>query len=103
MAKGLDEIRAGLLAKPGVRAAYDQLAPEYAVARAVIEARTRARLTRAQLAERMGSSTSYVARLESGRMLPSMRAFLRVAQATGTEPQLALKRRHEKADEAAAT
>ncbi|HRJ62405.1 MAG TPA: hypothetical protein PKZ99_14635 [Azospirillaceae bacterium] len=39
MSKSLDDLRAELLQNPDVRAAYDALAPEYAVARAVMQAR----------------------------------------------------------------
>ena len=51
--------------------AYDHLAPEYALARAVIEARVTAGLTQEQLAQRMDTTQSVIARLESGRTKPS--------------------------------
>jgi ribosome-binding protein aMBF1 (putative translation factor) len=84
MAKALKAFKAELLSKKGVREAYRELAPEYAVARAVIEARTRCGLTQAELADRMNTSQSYIARLENGAVLPTMKTFLRVAEATGT-------------------
>lgn len=59
--------------------------------RAVIRARTTAGLTQAQLAERMGTSQSYIARLESGRTLPSTRTLLKVAEATGARPRFTLE------------
>jgi transcriptional regulator with XRE-family HTH domain len=65
------------------REAYDELAPEFRLARALIEARANAGLTQAQLAERMQTSQSVVARLESGRAHPSTRTLERFAQATG--------------------
>ena len=57
------------------REAYEQLGPEYEVARALIEARTRAGLTQAELAARMKTTQSAVARLESGRIPPSTRTL----------------------------
>ena len=66
------------------REAYKRLAPEYEVARALIEARTRAGFTQAQLAARMKTTQSAVARLESGRVPPSTRTLEKVARATGT-------------------
>ena len=69
---------------PEYREAYEQLGPEYEVARALIEARTRAGLTQAELAERMKTTQSAVARLESGRTPPSTRTLEKVARATGT-------------------
>ena len=49
------------------RKAYGELAPEFRLARAVIDARVTAGLTQEQLAERMDTTQSVVARLESGR------------------------------------
>ena len=69
---------------PDYREAYDRLGPEFDLSRSLIEARTRARLTQAELAERMKTTQSVVARLESGRTRPSARTLERVARATGT-------------------
>ena len=66
------------------REAHDRLGPEFELSRSLIEARTRARLTQAELAERMKTTQSVVARLESGRTRPSARTLERVARATGT-------------------
>ena len=49
---------------PGYRDAYAQLEPEFALAHAMIEARTKAGLTQEQLAERMQTTQSVIARLE---------------------------------------
>ena len=65
------------------REAYEQLGPEYEVARALIEARTRAGLTQAELAARMKTTQSAAARLESGRTPPSTRTLEKVARARG--------------------
>ena len=69
---------------PEYREAYDRLEPEFALSRMLIEARTRAALTQAELAERMETTQSVVARLESGRIHPSTRTLERIARATGT-------------------
>ena len=69
---------------PEYRAEYDRLGPEFALARTLIEARTRAHLTQAGLAKRMATTQSVVARLESGRVSPSTRTLGKVARATGT-------------------
>ena len=70
--------------RPGYRAEYEALEPEFALARALIAARTRAGLTQEQVAERMATSQSVVARPEAGRVRPCTRTFQRFAQATGT-------------------
>lgn len=90
MAKNLDELRAKLLADPNVRKAYDDLSPEYEVARSIIKARIARGMTQADLAEKMNTSQSFVARLESGNSLPTMKTLLRVAKATGSKPHIEL-------------
>ena len=91
MAKALKTLKEELLAKKGVCEAYEGMAPEYAVARAVIKARTKCGFTQAELAERMNTSQSYIARLENGTVLPTMKTFLRVAKATGTRARFDLE------------
>jgi ribosome-binding protein aMBF1 (putative translation factor) len=64
--------------------AYDALGEEFDLARALIEARTAAGLSQSQLARRMKTSQSYIARIEGGKVRPSTEALERFAQATGT-------------------
>jgi len=66
------------------KAAYDSLEEEFRLARALIEARTAAGLLQSQLARRMKTSQSYIARIEGGKVRPSTDALERFAQATGT-------------------
>jgi ribosome-binding protein aMBF1 (putative translation factor) len=68
---------------PAYRNAYEQLEPEFALARALIEARTKAGLTQEQLAERM-HTTHVIARREGGQVRPSTRTLERFAKATST-------------------
>jgi ribosome-binding protein aMBF1 (putative translation factor) len=89
--KTLRQLRKELLAEPAVREAYEKQQAEYAIARAIIAARAHAGLSQAELAARMGTSQPFVARLESGRTLPSIRTLLRVAEATGTVTEFHLK------------
>lgn len=76
---------------PAFREAYEALADEFALAAQVIEARARAGLTQAELAERMGTSQSAVARLESGTARPSVATLEKLAQATGSKLRIALE------------
>src|SRR5882672_12802124 len=62
---------------------YDALEEEFALAMAVTKARRRAGLSQSELARRMKTTQSTVARLESGRGLPSTRTLGRFAKATG--------------------
>src|SRR3974390_1408102 len=66
------------------RKSYDALQEEFALARAVIEARRGAGLTQQQLARRMGTTQPVVARLEAGNTRPSLRTLERLADATGS-------------------
>lgn len=79
------------LKKKEYRKAYEDLAPEYALARAVIEARITAGLTQEQLAQRMDTTQSVVARLESGRTKPSTQTLERLASATGTRLKISFE------------
>lgn len=63
---------------------YGALNEEFQLARALIAARTRAGLSQSQLARRMKTSQSYVARIEGGKVRPSTDALERFAAATGT-------------------
>ena len=65
------------------RQEYQALEEEFGLAKAIIQARARAGLTQDQLAERMNTSQSAIARLESGRSVPSTRTLARLAKATG--------------------
>jgi predicted transcriptional regulator len=75
---------------PAFKAAYDALEEEYALIRELLDARTRAKLTQAQVAKRMGTSQSAVARMESGRA-PSMASLRKYAKATGSKIEIKLK------------
>lgn len=72
--------------------AYEELAPEFALAREVIAARVTAGLTQEQLAQRMDTTQSVIARLESGRTKPSTQTLERLATATGTRLKISFER-----------
>ncbi len=69
---------------PDYVAAYAALEEEFALASALIKARSEAGLTRQQVATAMGTTQAVVARLESGKVPPSTRSLARFAQATHT-------------------
>ena len=79
------------LRDPVYREAYDKLAPEFRLAKALIEARTNAGLTQAQMAERMHTTQSVVARLESGRAHPSTRTLESFAKAAGVRLKISFE------------
>jgi ribosome-binding protein aMBF1 (putative translation factor) len=76
---------------PVFRAEYDALEDEFALASALIRARGDADLTQEQLAAAMGTSQAFVARLESGKVLPSTRTLERFAKATHTRLRISFE------------
>ena len=64
--------------------AYDALEEEFALASALIDARAKANMTQEQVAERMNTSQSYIAKLEGSRVSPTLKALKRYAEATGS-------------------
>lgn len=79
------DVFARLRKDPKYVAAYDALEEEFALIEALIDARSQANLTQEQVAERMHTSQSYVAKLEGGRINPTIKALKRYAEATGTK------------------
>lgn len=70
--------------KPAFVAAYNALEEEFALANALIEARSRADMTQEEVAQAMGTSQAAIARMEGGRAMPSTRTLKKFAEATGT-------------------
>ncbi|WP_027996233.1 helix-turn-helix domain-containing protein [Simplicispira psychrophila] len=81
--KTLKALKQNLLADPAVRAEYDALADEFEMGHELVSARARAGLTQGEVAQRMGTTQSVVARLEGGKATPSLRSVQRYAQAIG--------------------
>jgi transcriptional regulator with XRE-family HTH domain len=77
-----DEAFARWKKDPKFVAAYDALEAEFALATSLIKARSEADMTQEQVAQAMGTTQAVVARLESGKVLPSTRTLKRFANAT---------------------
>jgi transcriptional regulator with XRE-family HTH domain len=84
------------LKEPKYRKAYEALEEEFVLASAVIDARNRAGLTQKELAKKMGTTQPVVARLESGRVRPTMRTLERLAEATGSRLLISFAPREER-------
>lgn len=78
-----DELHKRWMKNPAYRREYDASADEFALASVLIDARGRAGLTQAQVAKRMNTTQTAIARLETGRAKPSTRTLERYARATG--------------------
>jgi len=79
------------MSDPDFKREYDALEEAFVLLSSLIRARTRAGLTQEELAQRMGTTQSVVARLESGRGKPSTRTLERYAKATGTKLRITLE------------
>jgi len=92
MARALKQFKARALARPGVKKAYDELDEEFAFLDEVLKARAEAGLTQAEVAARIGTTQSAVARLESAESAhsPSIATLQRYAQALGYRVQIRL-------------
>ena len=69
---------------------YEALALEYKIALELIKARSKAGLTQEEVALKMGTTQSVIARLESGNGLPSVKTLNKYAKATGKHLELHL-------------
>ena len=91
--KDFKDLKQQWLKDPEVNQAYLDMKPEFELASTLIAARARARLTQAEVAARMGTTQSVVARLESGRTLPSLKSLFNYANAVGAKPAIKLVRK----------
>jgi len=89
--KRIRDLHAGWMKDPVYRREYEALEDEFALAKAVIAARSRAGLTQEELARRMKTSQSAIARLESGRTIPSARTLKRFADATASKLRISFE------------
>ena len=77
---------------PEFQEEYARADDEFALIEALVRARAAAKLTQAELAQRLGTTQSAVARLEGGRVSPSFATLRRYAEATGTRLTVGLER-----------
>jgi len=85
-------LRARALARADVKAEYERLKPEFAFLDQVLSARKAAGLTQADIARRIGTTQSAIARLESssGKHLPSLSTLHKYANAVGCRVEIRL-------------
>jgi len=74
-----------LLKNKEVAKEYKRLEPRYRLISQLIEARVKKGMTQSELARKIGTKQSAIARLESGRANPSVSFLEKMASATGSE------------------
>ena len=77
------ELKRKLMKSPEFRSEYEKADAEFALVEALVQARAKANLTQAQLAKKMGTTQSAIARLEGGHVSPSLATLRSYAEATG--------------------
>ena len=92
MTTRLKDLKKRLMEDPEFREEYARADDEFALIEALVSARMAARLTQIELAQRLGTTQSAVARLEGGRVSPSLATLRRYAEATGTRLTVGLER-----------
>lgn len=81
----LEEFKKEIFKKrPGIKKEYDKLAPKYNLIAKTIKARTKSGFTQKEVAERMGTKQSALARFEAGNTNPTLGFIQRLAQALDT-------------------
>ena len=80
----LKDLKARFMEDPEFRKEYARVDEEHSLIEALVRARIAAKPTQEELARRLGTTRSAVARLESGRVSPSIATLRRYAEATGT-------------------
>ena len=78
-----DEFLEKSLKNPKIKAEYDKLEPEFAVIEAILDARVKKHMTQEQLAKKIGTKQSAIARIESGNANPSIGFLQKLADALG--------------------
>ena len=77
-------LKKDLLKNKKVAGEYQAMAPRYELVRQLIEARQKEGLTQEQLAKKIGTKQSAIARYESGTANPSVGSLEKIAKATGS-------------------
>jgi ribosome-binding protein aMBF1 (putative translation factor) len=90
--KRLGDLKKRLMEDPEFRREYAEADAEYAVIEALIRARVAAKLSQAELARRLGTTQSAIARLEGGGVSPSLSTLRRFAEATGSRLKVTIER-----------
>ncbi|OGG17439.1 hypothetical protein A3D78_03620 [Candidatus Gottesmanbacteria bacterium RIFCSPHIGHO2_02_FULL_39_14] len=81
-----------LLANPEVKKEFDRLAPRYAVISKLIDIRLKKGMTQKDVAEKMGTKQSAIARLESGNVNPSLDFIHKLAEIMGYRMSITLSK-----------
>ncbi len=76
------------LKDPDFKKAWDELELEYMISSMIIKLRSEAKLSQSELAVKIGTTQSAVARMESGKILPKLDSLSKIAKACGKKIEI---------------
>lgn len=76
-----EELHRKWMKDPEYRSEYERLAPEFEIARQIIDARKDRKITQEELARRMGTGQAVISRLENANAKPSLSLIQKLADA----------------------
>ena len=88
-----EDLETELLADSATKREFDKLVPRYAVISELIAARIKRKMTQADVAQKVGTKQSAIARLESGEYNPTVAFLGKVADALDMRLAISLKSR----------
>lgn len=80
-----EKLKADLMKDPEFLREYKKLEPEFQIARQMIGARIKKKMTQGELARRAKTGQAVISRLEGMNAKPSISLLYRIAQALGTD------------------
>ena len=93
MMKTYSQFKKEALKDKKIQAAYDTLYPEFEVITSLIKRRLEKGFTQQELAKRVGTKQSAIARLESGTYNPSLDFLKKVTRALDAQLRITVSRR----------
>jgi len=85
-----EELHQEWMKDPKYRREYEKLEPEFQIARQIIGARLKRKMTQEQLAKKAKTGQAVISRLEGMNAKPSISLLSRVARALGTKIQITI-------------
>lgn len=76
---------------PAFKEAWDNFDLQYEIADLLIRVRSEAGFSQSELAKRVGTTQSAIARMESGKTIPRLESIQKVARACGKTLEIAAK------------
>lgn len=89
--KDWNEIKEKWMKDPEFKRLYEESQPEFEIAKAIIAARIKNKITQKELAAKMHTTQSVISRVEQGRTSPSIALLKRIAGALHTTLQVQFK------------